>query len=519
MYIVLTAMLAINVAAEVLEAFRVVDSSLLQTLEAVDIQNAQIYASFDQAYAENPTKVAEWKAKSDEVREKSKEMITFVAQLKDNVVNYSGSRPVNEDNELTDEDYFHVTVEGDTVEIGKVDDLNGPSEYMITQKHANELREKVGEYRAFLISMLGEGNDELKTTILSELKTEDPKGNLKTGTEKKSWESEHFENKPLIAVLTLLSKIQIDVKNSEANMAKYLYSEIDAGSFKFNRLGAMVLPNSNVVLMGDEYKADVILAAEDTTQQPEIIINGRSAVVKDGKATYVGSTDKPGVFKWSGLIKYKTPGGIIKSYPFEQEYQVTEPTVTMSATKMNVFYKGLDNPFKVSGGSIPSENLEVSMTNGKISRNGNVFTIKPDDLDTNGKKTKVSVYANINGQRRLIGTSDWRVKEVPDPVAQVAGISGGNIKKELLTIQDGVMAVLEDFDFEFKYTVTQFTLETTGSDGYSNPYPVKGNRFSQQQKDALSRVNINTWVNITDIKAVGDDGSTRDLDPISLKIK
>ncbi|WP_262909857.1 gliding motility protein GldM [Maribellus sp. CM-23] len=519
MYIVLTAMLALNVAAEVLEAFRVVDSSLLQTLEAVDIQNAQLYASFDQAYAENPTKVAEWKDKADEVKAKSKEMITFVWQLKDDIVKYSGSKPVNEDNVLTEEDYFHITVAGDTVELGKVDDLNGPSEYMITQKHATELREKIGEYKAFLVGIVGEDNEELKKTVLSELKTDDPKGNIKSGTEKKSWESEHFENKPLIAVLTLLSKIQIDVKNSEANMVKYLYSEIDAGSFKFNRLGAMVLPNSNVVLMGDEYKADVILAAEDTTQQPEIIINGRAFPVKDGKATYVGNTDKPGVFKWSGLIKYKTPGGIIKSYPFEQEYQVTQPSVTMSATKMNVFYKGLDNPFEVSGGSIPSENLEVTMTNGKIVRNGNLFTIKPDDLDANGRKTKVSVYANINGDRRLIGTSDWRVKEVPDPVAQVAGISGGNIKKEVLVIQDGVLAVLEDFDFEFKYTVTQFTLETTGSDGYSNPYPVKGNRFSAQQKEALKRVNINTWVNITDIKAVGDDGSTRDLDPISLKIK
>ncbi|MCK3686343.1 gliding motility protein GldM [Maribellus sp. YY47] len=519
MYIVLTAMLAINVAAEVLEAFRVVNSSLIETFEAVGIQNAQIYASFDQAYAENPTKVAEWKAKSDEVRAKSKEMITFVGELKDNLVNYSGSKLVNEDNVLDEEDYFHVTVNGDTLKIGKVDDLNGPSEYMITQKHAKELREKISDYRAFLVDMLGEGNDDLKQTVLNELKTDDPKGNVKSGTEKKSWESEHFENKPLIAVLVLLSKIQIDIKNSEANMVKYLYSEIDAGSFKFNRLGAMVLPTSNVVLMGDEYKADVILAAEDTTQQPEIIINGQSAVVKDGKATYIGPTSKPGVFKWSGLIKYKTPGGIIKSYPFEEEYQVTEPSVTMSATKMNVFYRGLDNPFEVSGGSIPSENLEVTMSNGKIARQGNGFTIRPTDLDELGRNTKVTVYANINGQRRLIGTSNWRVKQVPDPVAQVGGQSGGDIRKETLGIQDGVMAVLEDFDFEFKYKITQFTLETTGQGGYTNRYPANSNRFTAEQKNALKNASINSIVYIGDIKAVGDDGSTRDLDPISFKIK
>lgn len=519
MYIVLTALLALNVAAEVLESFRVVNSSLLQTLEAVDMQNAQIYAAFDQAYAENETKVREWKEKADAVQQRTNDLVGYVSNLKDELVDYSGSKPVNEDNELNEEDYFHVNSEGDTLEIGKVDDLNGPSEFLITQERASELKQKVEDYRAFLIELLGEDNEDLKNTILSELNTADPKGNVKEGTEKMSWESEHFENKPLIAVLTLLSKIQIDVKNSESNVAKYLYSEIDAGSFKFNRLGAQVIANSTTVLMGDEYKADVFLAAEDTTQQPEIIINNRQAEVKDGKATYIGSTSKPGFFKWSGLIKYKTPGGIIKSYPFEEEYQVVQPTVTMSASKMNVFYKGLKNPFEVSGGAIPNENLSVTMTNGTITRSGNDYIIEPTALDEQGKKTKVTVYADINGERRLIGTSDWRVKRVPDPVAQVNGQAGGNIRKESMVIQDGVMAVLKDFDFEFRYTVTEFTMETRDAGGYTNRLPARGNRFTQEMKDALGRANINSKIYIGDIKAVGDDGTTRNLDPITFTIK
>ncbi|WP_297085739.1 gliding motility protein GldM [uncultured Draconibacterium sp.] len=519
MYIVLTAMLALNVAAEVLEAFRVVDSSLLQTLEAVDMQNAQIYSSFEQAYVENPTKVREWKEKADHLREKSEGLINYVSELKDEVVIYSGVKPVDEDNPVDDDGYFHTKVDGTIVEIAKEDDLNGPSELMITQKRANDLKLRVEEYRSFLTSLISEEDSELRHTILSELKTADPdskdggEGNYKT------WEAEHFEDKPLIAVLTLLSKIQIDVKNSEAYVAKYLYAEIDEGSFKFNRLGARVIANSNIVLLGDEYKAEVFLAAEDTTQQPDIFINNRQVEVKDGKAIYVGNTSEAGKFKWSGLIKYKTPGGIIKSYPFEQEYQVAVPNVTMSATKMNVFYKGLKNPFEVGGGSIPSENLDVQMTNGKITKEGINYVIEPAELDEMGRKTKVSVYATINGNRRLIGTTDWRVKRVPDPVAKINGQSGGEIRKEVLRIQDGVMAVLEDFDFEFRYTVTQFTLETTGQGGYTNRYPSSSNRFTAEQKSALSRVNINSIVYIGDIKAVGDDGTTRELDPISFKIK
>ncbi len=519
MYIVLTAMLALNVAAEVLEAFRVVDTSLLQTLEAVDMQNAQVYSSFEQAYAENPAKVAEWKTKADQVRQKTNEIFTYVSTLKDEIVNYSGSEPVSEDNPLNDEDYYHVTQNGETLEIKKEDDLNGPSELMITQKKAQELKQAIITYRNFLVAQVDETDTELKQMLSNELDTSDPSRKVKNEGDNKTWESEYFEDKPLIAVLALLSKIQIDIKNSEANLIKYLYSEIDAGSFKFNRLGARVIANSNIVLQGNKYEAEVFLAAEDTTQQPVIIINNREAVVKDGKAIYVGNTDKPGVFKWSGLIKYKTPGGLIKSYPFEQEYQVSKPNVTMSATKMNVFYKGLKNPFDLGGGAIPNEDLEVEMTNGKITRDGDAYIIEPTNLDELGKKTTVSVYSNFDGARRLVGSTNWRVKQVPDPVAQIAGKSGGDIRKEILGIQDGVMAVLEDFDFEFKYTITQFTVETTAAGGYTNRYPAKSNRFTPEQIEALKRVNINSIVYIGDIKAKGDDGSVRDLDPISFKVK
>jgi len=296
-----------------------------------------------------------------------------------------------------------------------------------------------------------------------------------------------------------------------------LYAQIDAGSFKFNKLGARVIANSNIVLQGEPYEAEVFLAAEDSTQQPQIFISNREVEVIDGKANYKGNTTEPGVFTWSGLIKYKTPGGVIKNYPFEQEYQVTQPSVTMSATKMNVFYLGIENPFDVLAGGIPKEDLEVTMTNGIIEKSGDKYVIKPNELDEQQRRTKVSVYANIGGQRRLVGTSDWRVKQVPPPVAQVAGKSGGDIRKEVLAIQDGIMAVLVDFDFNFKYTVTQFNVQTTDA-GYTTIKSSNSNRFTQEQKDQLSRAKTQSIVYIDNIKAIGDDGKTRDLDPISFKI-
>ena len=518
MYIVLTAMLALNVASEVLKAFRLIDSSLIHTLEAVDMKNDQIYSSFDQAYLENPAKVQEWKQKSDHVRKSSKEFQEYVLKLKEDLVNYSGSKKVDANNPYDPEMNNLITLSGDTLEIKKEDDLNGTSEFMIKQKNANLLKEKILSYKDDLVSLLGDDEPELKQTILNALETPDPVTSLKKATEKKTWESMYFENVPMASILTVLSKIQIDAKNSEANMLNYLYSEIDAGSFKFNKLGARVIANSNLVFQGETYEAEVFLAAEDTTQQPQIFINGRPAEVADGKAIYKVNTSEPGVFKWSGLIKYKTPEGIFKDYQFEQSYQVTRPSITMSATRMNVFYRGLDNPFDISGG-IPKEDLEIEMTNGKVTKSGDAFLIRPTELDEQGKRTKVSVYAKVGGVRKLVGTTDWRVKKVPDPVAQVAGIKGGDIRKERLQIEDGVMAVLEDFDFDFKYRVTEFEMQTTITGGYVDIKPSKTNRFTTEQKEQLKRVQPGTIVYIDKIKAVGDDGSTRDLDPISFKVK
>ncbi len=516
MYIVLTAMLALNVSSEVLEAFKLIDSSLIHTLNTVDLKNQQIYSSFDQAYMENPAKVQEWKQKADEVKIKSKEISQYISLLKENLVKYSGSEIINENNPYDPRRFNLVVEKGDTLEIKKEDDLNGTSEFMITQGNAAVLKEKIVAYKNEMIKLLEDDDEYIKQTILSTLETSDPiPGKI---SDKKTWESLHFENTPLAAILTVLSKIQIDVKNTEANMLSYLYSQIDAGSFKFNKLGARVIANSNVLFQGESYVAEVFLAAEDTTQQPEIFINGKPAEVADGKAIYKVGTNDPGVFKWSGLIKYKTPDGVFKDYKFEQTYQVTKPGITMSATRMNVFYRGLDNPFDIASG-IPKEDLEVEMTNGKVTKSGDAFVIRPTELDEQGKRTKVSVYANINGVRKLVGTTDWRVKKVPDPVAQVAGLSGGDIRRERLQVEDGIMAVLEDFDFDFKYKVTEFEIQTTIAGGYIDRKTSKSNRFTPEQKEQLRRVQPESIVYISNIKAVGDDGSTRDLDPISFKVR
>lgn len=519
MYIVLTAMLALNVAAEVLEAFKVVDASLIQTLSAIDQKNSQVYNAFELQYLENPTKVEDWKQKADQVRKKTNDLIHNIWQLKEELVVGSGSSLVDAENKIKSDDFFFVTEKGDTLKIKKEDDLNAPSEMMITQKRAEKLKSEIIGFKEYLIGLVGENDSQLKDNINQELDTSDPPINLGEGGEKKTWEIQHFLDKPLVAVLTLLSKIQIDVKNSEANLINYLYSQIDAGSFKFNKLGAQVIANSNIVLQGDEYVAEIFMAAVDTTQDPEITVQNRPVEIVEGKGIYRVRTAQPGTFKWGGLIRYKTPEGIFRNYTFDQEYQVTPPSVTISPTKMNVFYQGIPNPIDVSSPGVAKENLQIEMTNGKVDQSGNQYFVYPAQLDEQGRRTTISVYNNYGGSRRLMGTMPFRVKKVPDPVAQIGGLSGGNIRKEDLLIEDGILAVLKDFDFDLKFTITQFDVWITGSGGYVAQWKANSNRFTSDQKDQFRRLTQGSFIYIDNIRAKGDDNTTRDLDPISFKIR
>jgi len=522
MYLVLTAMLALNVASEVLESFRIIDASLTQTLNNVKKKNEQIYNSFDAAYNENPTKVGEWKGKSDQVREKTQVLITKIKDLKEELVMASGGILLKEagpDFNLAVDEPIIVNSKGDTILIKKEDDLNSPSQIMINKKKGLDLKNSIEGYREFLASFL-EQDDPMRENIIKQLDTTDPRINLKEGGQKKTWEILHFENKPLIAIITLLSKMQIDVENAETNIISLFYSKIDAASFKFNKLEARVLPKSNYVLKGDQFESEIYLAAIDTTQNPDVFVGNSSiAMQRNKKFIYTTTASEVGTKTWGGFIKYKSPEGNIVSYPFKGEYQVGAPSVTISPTKMNVLYLGIANPIKVSVPGIASENLSVSVSNGRLEKSGEGYLVYPSKLDITGKNTSISVQATTNGEKRSMGSMVFRVKEVPPPLATVSGKNGGILRKEELLSEQGVFADLKDFDFDLKFKVTQFEITFSGAGGFVKTYKGSGNKFTTEQKEQFGKLSQGSAIIIDNITAKGDDGSNRSLSPISFKIR
>ena len=528
MYLVLTALLALNVSKDAVEAFKLVDKSLTKTTENFTFKNDMIYQDFDQAASENPQKAGPWRNIAYEVKERANEMFEYIQELKIEIIKTA---------EGEDSEAFTPDGEIDVEFIKKIDENNIPSQILVGSDQNGkgfDMKAAMEEYRIFLLDIIGNKDIAASSSIEGSLDTDDP---IVEG-EKVLWVNYMFQASPLIASITLLSKLQSDVRNTEAETLNFLHQQIDAGAFKFNSLISTVITNSNYIMRGNEYQAEVFIAATDTTQQPEVLVGKFETTVSangikeyrmtPGYETLTVDERGRGIYKrkpttlgdktWGGLIRMKAPDGNIVSYPFEEKYTVAPPNVVISPTAMNVFYVGLDNPVDISVSG--ADKITATMTNGTIKR-GTTKDFRGSYIaspTTPGKIANITVTAEVNGVRRSFPPRPFRVQIVPPPVAKVGGKNSGSIARSMLSAQAAVFAELEDFLFDIHYDVTGFTVEINDR-GFAVTEPSKSSRITTAQKSLINRLKRNDRVVFTDIKAVGPDGRQRTIPPIVLIIE
>lgn len=515
MYLVLTAMLALNVSKEAVEAFKKVDKGLTQTIANYAAKNNLIYQEFDRAAAENPAKAGSYKTTAYAVKERADEAFDFIQGLKIEIIN-------------TAEGPDNTAVKGDEViieEVKKIDDNNVPSEILIGANEngkATDLKDVLANYREFLIETLEGKNPSAEEALRNTINTED--GRNEDG-EIEKWENLNFQTLPLVAVICILSEYQLSVRNAETEVLNYLYAQIDASSFKFNKLQPIVIPNSTYVTTGSDYEARVFISAIDTTQTPNITVDGRNLDVNDsGQGIYRVRASSTGTKKWGGVIALKAPDGSTKEYPFSEEYTVGERNVIISPTAMNVMYMGIPNPIDVSVPGVSPNNIRIRVVNGtfttekvKNSRGQTfpgVYAVRPQSREQN---VQVVVTADMSGTPVTFAPYEFRVKPLPDPIAQFGQKSTGTISRASAAAQQGVFAVLPDFDFDLQYKVTGFTIlfSDKGSDFEESS---NSSSLTPAQKNLINRLTRGKNLIIKDIKALGPDGRTRDLSPVILKI-
>jgi len=527
MYLVLTAMLALNVSATVLDAFVLVDSGLSQTSKSFVIKNERLYNQMDRSYAVNPTKVGPWKSLTDEIKLKTSELFDYIQDLKVQTIitaEKETSQALLEGNQI------------DTKKIGKKGDTNVAGRFFLADGNgkAYELRKKIAEYREFMLSQVDPTKaDALVQSINNILNTDDPPETK--GSSPHTWETTRFDHVPIVSVFPQLTKMQLDILNVEAEVVNYLLQRVDASDFKVNKLDAVVIPNSNIVFKGDEFSAEVFLAASDTTQVPRIFIGNYESFISDqgdedyrlvgnyteipvvgGKGIFKQKTGNLGVTKWGGLLEVTAPDGSKLRRPFKHQFTVEQPNIVVSPTKMNVFYLGVDNPVEISIPGISMDKIDPKIDRGAIRRSGNEFIVNPG----RGAATcNITVWAEVDGVKRNMGTRPFRIRDVPDPLPSISGIKGRTASKGELVSAIALEASMPvGFDFDLKYTVTSFTVLVTVG-GFQRNYPSNSQLFTEEQKRGMDQLRPGNSVILTDIKAVGPGGSTRELVDLVIKIR
>jgi gliding motility-associated protein GldM len=517
MYLVLTAMLALNVSKDILQAFAVVNDSIVQTNAIFKDKGEFYYKNFEQALALTPGKVQENYDKAQIVKKSKVELLSFVENIKYEIIAKVEGLTVEEvkqmeETALADGTSFLRSVRG-------TDNVSIPHRYLFGNSEDGssncvvaDLKNKIMDYKKQMTDLVGEKYaKDLKLGLQVEKDYPNVEGD---GTQ--NWQMTNFAHNVLAADVVLLNKIILEIRNAESEVVSTLFAAVDAEGFSFDKVEAKVIAKSNYVLTGSEYEAEIFVAAYDSKQQPKIILgSGVDSVSlevsgdvqtiegEDGVGYYKVGATSIGEQKFGGVIEVISRSGVVSKYPFNASYFVAQPSATVSADKMNVFYKGVDNPVTISVPGVPNEKVRASISNGSLSPTGGGHYIV---RVTGGTEAVINVSAEMDGGSRPMGSTKFRVKSIPTPVPRVANKNGGNFSKAEIIASPYVTAALENFDFDLKFNVVSYTFTYKGGGGDLLDISGQGMMLNDQMKNLISKSKRGDRFYFDNIIAAGPTG-------------
>ncbi len=486
MYLVLTAMLALNVSKDILKALTKLDESLEKTISTVDKKNQDAYTILQKSAAEKESAKDEYQAALN-VKQVTGNLFSYIENMKDTLVAVSGGW---EDEEET---------------IPKaLDAKSKPLNYLVAEqgpKKATELKQKIEGFRSQMIS-LAQNEPAITRNIEAVFSTD----NEMEGDKEVSWEQASFGEYPLGAILPFLTDIQARIRNSEAEVLSYLLDRIDAGTVKFNKVDAMVIAPSSYVTQGDVYEARVFLAAYDDTQDPIMEItdeNGNKLEldrVENGQGFLKIPATGVGQRTWGGKITIKQTDGE-KSYNIPSTtFTVAPPSVVISPSKMNVLYRGVDNPLEIGVPGVEPGKVKVSGPGVRQVKAGEYIADVTNIKGQREIEISVSVEetdSDGNSSVRPAGKKKFRIKGLPPAVGNIYGKNEDLLLSKKAVSNATVNAKFEDFVFDLDLVVTQFELAIPGFP----PERIRGNKIPSSAKVRIEKLKSGSTVTFRNIKA------------------
>ncbi|MGN6164091.1 MAG: gliding motility protein GldM [Flavisolibacter sp.] len=498
MYLVLTALLALNVSAEILNAFKTVDRSLTNTNNTVNHSTETILASLQEKMSD-PTSRAKaeiWYPKAKLAQDLTKDMFNYIQSLKSEILKASDFDPAkNGDSSF------------------KQDNLDIATRIMVEEKKGKELRDKLAKYKNDLLAIDPLIAKEYANSLQIDLNpppTQD-KGN-------KTWEQAYFHMVPTVAALTMLSKFQNDVKTSENRVVAFCHEQVGKVTVRFDTYAAVIGQSSNYLMPGQDIEITAGVGAFSKAALPQISINGQGAALGEDGASHVK-------FPGGGIGNHTIPIHIVyqdqdgKQQVIDKtiSYTVGQANASIALDKMNVLYIGVDNPVSIAASGGGDDKIQVSMSGGggSINRVGaGKYNVRVNSVTDDAKIT-----VSVDG--KVAGVSQFRVRTIPDPVATVGGYaSGDNINAGAFKAQAGVGAYIKDFPFDLKYGVTSFSLSIDNDEGDVETADCTGNTWNSKAQSIINRlIKPGRLVTIDGIRASGPDGRSRKLPSLVYYIK
>lgn len=527
MYLVLTAMLALNVSKDILNAFAVVDETLVNSTAITNQGNSgfQRRLALEKA-SQGEEKVKQAEMMVNQIVRESDALVDYIEKLKSEL--------------LIAVDGTDKTKEGKpkmAMDISQKDNKSKVTQFMfgddkdLSKSKAVELKNRIESFRSKLLSLIPPEKLQDKTILANQIGLDVNKPFYNNDKAQETWENHYFNNQIMIAAFTLLNKTIGEIRNAQSIMLNYAIGSTTADDFKFNQIKARAIPVSQMVFQGDKYSADVIVAAYDDRQSPEVYYKmGVDTLTSEVGATRLEGQDglvkleipagSPGDQKFAGFIKVTKPDGTTMNYSFKDKYTVLRPSATVAAEKMNVFYAGIANPVSVNA-PVPPEKITIELVGGgSQSKTGpGAFNITVTEGMV-GKTVTVNVRADLGGRSAQMGGTVFRVKRVPDPIAKVGGnYSGGRVSKSDLAANPFLNARMPaDFAYDLTWSIASYQVTFIVKGMEEAPMTIKGGAFSEALKNKIRNAAPGTIVLFQGIRASSIAGP-RTLPDITLRIR
>ncbi len=547
MYLVLTALLAMNVSKEVLNAFVVVNQGIENSNQLVLTKNNNLYKLMTKELSKNENekslKIQELVQKTQKL---TSESISYIDIIKAEILNSSG---INDDSESK-------------VLFANLDDLETGTRILTVSNKGEKskgefLREELEQIYNKYLDIIEEGNPTEKNTVAftdyrslyaKTLSLQIPNKNVLSVEGKSiSWVNKNFFNVPVIATDVILTKIQNDIYSTEAEVLDYLFKQIGADVLSFNELSAEVISPKSYLPAGKIFEANIFIAASSSEQVSEVFIgkldksrfetDENSKIIKtfvlddklffkgdfkkvpitNGKAKFEQLTSGVGLKSYEGIIRVKKPTGGYDLYPFEFDYEVAPKSgFSVSPTKMNVLYIGIDNPLSITVSGSKDTDVSAKISDGLVLRKNGKWVAQVKHQG----KANIEVFGIIDGERKKIGTQEFRVKRIPNPIATLDGVEYDNsISKARLKQHNSVMAVLKNFQFDIHYKVKSYDFLLKHGTEVTSKRGINSGKFVPKVKSLIKKATSNDMVFFQNIYVVGPDGQKRKIPAITLTVK